>query len=131
VHGYPVRYWGSRYRTDGLLTWLLLVWHYGYPQASWDFCPVAMTELGKATSIFAPSSAIIVLRKLRAVGRRKVPGTEGGNQSCPEASIPDLAVRIIRLFEQSSLGFSESKLALVFPVVKGCVLGCNIRKRRI
>src|SRR5579859_7119710 len=41
--------------------------------------------------------------------------TEGGNQSCPEASIPDLAVRIIRLFEQSSLGFSESKLTLVFP----------------
>jgi hypothetical protein len=22
VHGCPVRYWGSRYRTDGLLTWL-------------------------------------------------------------------------------------------------------------
>jgi hypothetical protein len=24
VHGYPVRYWGSRYRTDGPLTTLLL-----------------------------------------------------------------------------------------------------------
>jgi hypothetical protein len=35
--------------------------------------------------------------------------------SCPEASPPDLADRIIRLFEQSSLGFSESKLTLVFP----------------
>jgi hypothetical protein len=34
---------------------------------------------------------------------------------CPEASPPDLADRIIRLFEQSSLGFSESKLTLVFP----------------
>ena len=57
--------------------------------------------------------------------------TEEGNQSCPEAPIPDLAVRIIRLFEELNLGFSESNLTLVpFLVVKGCVLGCNIRKRR-
>src|SRR4051812_28023334 len=38
-----------------------------------------------------------------------------GNQSYPEASIPDLAVRIIRLFEQLSLDFSESNLTLCFP----------------
>jgi hypothetical protein len=41
--------------------------------------------------------------------------TDSGNQSCPEASIPDLAVRIIRLFEQFSLGLSESNLTVVFP----------------
>src|SRR5271170_7051671 len=41
--------------------------------------------------------------------------TESGNQSCPEASIPDLAVRIIRLFEELSLGSSEPNLTLVFP----------------
>jgi hypothetical protein len=41
--------------------------------------------------------------------------TDSGNQSCPEASIPDLAVRIIRLFEELSLGSSESNLTLVFP----------------
>jgi hypothetical protein len=29
--------------------------------------------------------------------------TDSGNQSCPEASIPDLAVRINRLFEELSL----------------------------
>jgi hypothetical protein len=40
--------------------------------------------------------------------------TDSGNQSCPEASIPDLAVRIIRLFEQLGLGFSEPNLTLVF-----------------
>jgi len=40
--------------------------------------------------------------------------TDSGNQSCPEASIPDLAVRIIRLFEELSLGSSESNLTLVF-----------------
>ena len=43
------------------------------------------------------------------------PSTDSGNQSCPEASIPDLAVRIIRLFEELSLGSSESNLTLVFP----------------
>ena len=40
----------------------------------------------------------------------------GGKISpCPEAFIPDPAVQTIRLFEQSSLGFAESKLTLVFP----------------
>jgi hypothetical protein len=41
--------------------------------------------------------------------------TDSGNQSCPEASIPDLAVRIIRLFEELSPGSSESNLTLIFP----------------
>jgi hypothetical protein len=50
--------------------------------------------------------------------------TEGGNQSCPEASMADRAVQIIRLFEQPSLGFSESNRSLVFVVFRVVIQPC-------
>jgi hypothetical protein len=82
----------------------------------------------------APIKPNIIIVRLGVRVNWHLGPTVSGNQSCPEASIvPDLAVRIIRLFEQPSLGFSESNLTFVSlsSVVKGCVLGCNIRKRRI
>jgi hypothetical protein len=46
----------------------------------------------------------VVLTKITLDTTVRERSTDSGNQSCPEASIPDPAVRIIRLFEELSLG---------------------------
>ena len=59
----------------------------------------------------APSTYFLVRRAVKSVQREEI--------SPVPKPLPDLAVQVIRLFEQLSLGFSESNST------NGCLLGCN------